>query len=296
MKLFDSMGHQLDSPSDISHHGRKGQKWGVKNGPPYPLDITNKDYKHMQTSEKGHKLKYISPFTSALKSAAIAYIPVVGDLYLVSSINQYAQSQSKKKFDDKEGPIEKMSEMAKKDMETSAKSDMKLVNPRGIDNRGTYNNCVYCSVAMEMRRRGYDVRARRSPSGFNNAEILKFYKGATTKRMTAEDPPTWFSGKYMKDNIKKLGDALEKEGLNQRGLLTISYMNKFSGHALFWETDSQGKLTIYDGQSKKVNPNECLSLMDPRGTLIINTTKATPADNIGELVVSRKRGKKDVES
>lgn len=21
----------------ISHHGVKGQKWGVKNGPPYPL-------------------------------------------------------------------------------------------------------------------------------------------------------------------------------------------------------------------------------------------------------------------
>ncbi len=22
----------------LMHHGRKGQKWGVRNGPPYPLD------------------------------------------------------------------------------------------------------------------------------------------------------------------------------------------------------------------------------------------------------------------
>ena len=29
----------------LMHHGRKGQQWGVTNGPPYPLDTNNKDYK-----------------------------------------------------------------------------------------------------------------------------------------------------------------------------------------------------------------------------------------------------------
>lgn len=29
----------------LCHHGRKGQEWGVTNGPPYPLDMTNKEYK-----------------------------------------------------------------------------------------------------------------------------------------------------------------------------------------------------------------------------------------------------------
>lgn len=28
---------ELDSGSELCHHGVKGQKWGVKNGPPYPL-------------------------------------------------------------------------------------------------------------------------------------------------------------------------------------------------------------------------------------------------------------------
>ena len=31
------------------HHGRKGQQWGVQNGPPYPLDQTNKEYKRTQS-------------------------------------------------------------------------------------------------------------------------------------------------------------------------------------------------------------------------------------------------------
>lgn len=29
----------------LIHHGRKGQHWGELNGPPYPLDMTNKEYK-----------------------------------------------------------------------------------------------------------------------------------------------------------------------------------------------------------------------------------------------------------
>ena len=33
----------------LSHSGRKGQKWGVKNGPPYPLD-----YSKMSPEEREH--------------------------------------------------------------------------------------------------------------------------------------------------------------------------------------------------------------------------------------------------
>jgi superfamily II DNA/RNA helicase len=32
----------------LMHHGRKGQSWGIVNGPPYPLDQTNKEYKKTQ--------------------------------------------------------------------------------------------------------------------------------------------------------------------------------------------------------------------------------------------------------
>lgn len=38
--------------SDLLHHGRLGQKWGERNGPPYPLKLTGGQYKKLQKSVK----------------------------------------------------------------------------------------------------------------------------------------------------------------------------------------------------------------------------------------------------
>lgn len=36
--ILAKMKVKLEEESQLSHHGVKGQKWGVRNGPPYPLD------------------------------------------------------------------------------------------------------------------------------------------------------------------------------------------------------------------------------------------------------------------
>ena len=33
----------------LMHHGREGMHWYIKNGPPYPLDQSNKEYKKTQS-------------------------------------------------------------------------------------------------------------------------------------------------------------------------------------------------------------------------------------------------------
>lgn len=38
----------VPSDSDLLHHGRLGQKWGQRNGPPYPLGMSNSKYKSVQ--------------------------------------------------------------------------------------------------------------------------------------------------------------------------------------------------------------------------------------------------------
>ena len=42
------------APSDtyLMHHGIKGQKWGVQNGPPYPLDESSKSQQELMTLKK----------------------------------------------------------------------------------------------------------------------------------------------------------------------------------------------------------------------------------------------------
>lgn len=41
--IFTKIKEALNN--DLSHHGIKGQKWGVRNGPPYPIDKSNKSDK-----------------------------------------------------------------------------------------------------------------------------------------------------------------------------------------------------------------------------------------------------------
>ena len=44
----------IDKSDELSHHGIKGQKWGVKNGPPYPLD-----YEDHSSAEKRKNSKSV---------------------------------------------------------------------------------------------------------------------------------------------------------------------------------------------------------------------------------------------
>ena len=40
---------------ELMHHGIKGQRWGKRNGPPYPLEASYKDPKSMSDDMKTWK-------------------------------------------------------------------------------------------------------------------------------------------------------------------------------------------------------------------------------------------------
>ena len=42
----------IRTPSELYHHGIKGQKWGVRNGPPYPLGIGQKSSSEKMVGSK----------------------------------------------------------------------------------------------------------------------------------------------------------------------------------------------------------------------------------------------------
>lgn len=41
-EILGKIKEKLDDSSELAHHGVEGQKWGVRNGPPYPIDRTAK--------------------------------------------------------------------------------------------------------------------------------------------------------------------------------------------------------------------------------------------------------------
>lgn len=52
------MQKRVLSPDELMHHGIDGQKWGVKNGPPYPLDGGHKTSgKKKYRTDKGYRRK-----------------------------------------------------------------------------------------------------------------------------------------------------------------------------------------------------------------------------------------------
>lgn len=48
-EILGKIKEKLDDSSELAHHGVEGQKWGVRNGPPYPIDRKNVE----NTSENG---------------------------------------------------------------------------------------------------------------------------------------------------------------------------------------------------------------------------------------------------
>lgn len=62
----------IPSKEDLQHHGIKGQKWGVKNGPPYPLDQQVKGTSNINLDkwgkDKNHNILYVTGLSGSGKS------------------------------------------------------------------------------------------------------------------------------------------------------------------------------------------------------------------------------------
>lgn len=117
-----------DGTNYLMHHGIPGQKWGVRNGPPYPLD-----------RKASHRSK--SSITYEKK-----VVPVKrGTVWSKEELDAFNENYS--------GLLP-----PKKDSKSSAIQDALACNPH-MDEKGYMNNCIECSMAFELRRRGYDIVA-----------------------------------------------------------------------------------------------------------------------------------------
>ena len=221
---------------DLAHHGIKGQKWGTRNGPPYPLKegshaprektAAGKDYADKKLKSIGNKkLAGIDPATITL----VSYIAAIGTIYAIHEI-QYS-SDKKKNIKNNTSNIKKMIEVAH-----SAAEDLKAVNPDYADptDIGARVNCTMCSTAYELRRRGYDVVAQKTEMG-----------------RKPKDAAAWFGIDKKDINTYKSRDEFERALKNEpdgaRGLTFTSYGMFNSHHCMIWEK-SDGKILISDGQ------------------------------------------------
>lgn len=220
-----------NSDGELCHHGVKGQKWGVKNGPPYPLKRNNKP------NESSGLLEVALP-VAILAWDAFVIGKCIKNLRDAAKTPKQLRADKLKDIDKliKKRDIQTLDDAPKLDKPMSSEESMKVTNPGSTKVKGRSNNCVCCTTAMVMRKKGYDVQAIANPfkSGFYTDDYVpRAFKNAEVKKPAGKG--------------NGILDELSKEGKNAYGYLGIAFPDYGGAHSIYWE-NSGGKTRVYDGQ------------------------------------------------
>lgn len=144
--------------------------------------------------------------------------------------------------------------------------------------RGNSENCIACSVTMEARRRGYEVKARTDLAHDDDSEtsfksVARVYKNAKAVNLgtNAKSGTKAFDAFYDKAEqsarkgnnsqlTQKLKATTKKMPKGASGQICIMF-DRWSGHSMYFYKDRNGKTIFYDSQRNKKYTEEQLNSM-----------------------------------
>lgn len=137
--------------------------------------------------------------------------------------------------------VDKKSGVKLKNKEMSMDDDMSFVNP-GFNNwsDNTKNNCLLCSNAFALRRKGYDVMANGANDGYSQAVFLNFYPKAELTRVKL---PQYIDKRTQPQLMNALG--IPDGGY---GAISVEWKGNAGGHSMIYSVEN-GKPVIRDCQT-----------------------------------------------
>lgn len=239
--------------SSLCRHGILGQKWGKRNGPPYPLGSS----KHSASEKKAGWQKSLSNNKNKSKSLTSngkkEYTNSKKINKALSSIGEYKISKSIK------GKLSKLVNLGRRRTKgfLAGSSDgfeklphseqvsdtIKNANPNRGNPKYT-NNCSACGLAGFLRQQGYDVIAKDTGGKMQNMNdvVEECFKIPNRNKYIKDGSAVKF-GRSRKDAAEFL---VKRFGDNAEGVCSIQWKGG-GGHIFNW-TIKDGEVLFFDAQ------------------------------------------------
>lgn len=265
----------------LQHHGILGQKWGKRNGPPYPLDASdhsasekkagwrkslNKPSREKPTENESSDNVDNEKRSFHLSDKQKKYIKIGATVAATALVTYGAYKIGKSGVLDKYTLIGKekvaglidvpglKSKAVTDKVRTldSIQKDLNAINPSG-----NKSNCVACSVAYNLRKMGFDVSARSREGGklFSWSEVELAFDDFQLNKLNSKST-------NMAQTYDELTRTLKGYGNGSSGVVSGRFNEKlrqflssqnatFDGHAFSWEV-LNGEVVFTDGQNGKI--------------------------------------------
>lgn len=245
--------------STLSHYGIKGMKWGVRKE--YETSAKKRFGEKTYQKDKSIKTKYGTTTIDVYDKKNFDFFnSFCNDTLAKIGGGRYAPyEEAKRKLDD----------LPRFNARLSEEQQRQAVN-HNAPNLIRSVNCFHCSMAYEMRRRGYNVQAKEIAGGWSAESTHAFkVKDGFDISLSPEKFKGYDKSELAKECYRQLEAQCLSYGNGARGQLGFKYYIADSGHSMNWVVED-GQFKIIDNQSNIQVGYETFLLADVENGINVN--------------------------